>query len=292
MENRNWSIRQGIVLFPSKTINSVAVNRVNMRKIYRNKREMLILLLEGKRAKKEAEVANRVEHCLNLISKTISKFFAQQQVYIGSYATQIANKRWTVKQINIFQRMLSSAPLQQLQMNLKHEIQQEFQLLFGVTSLKIAGIKWDVDELVQHQQDVERQFAEYCKAILVAEYMTILANKVGEQCLSTLNCPPIFEKVAKKFKIGSIFISAVDCQPEEQILRYQREIKKYLTGAMTNIENRINQDMRAITAKAFYDLYDQTMASCFEKKLALLVARDNNQVAQKQKKNGISIKAS
>lgn len=293
MGNMNALIRQEKILFSSKTktvtaksITSMAVTIVDIRKIYRSNREMMIILLERKQAKKEAEVVTSVEHYLTLITKSLQDFFEENKTNIASYAAEIVNRKKKLDHKRIFQQVLPRAELEQLQMDIKHEIQQEIQTLFGVRSLKIAGMKWNVDELVhqQHKQNIDRLLSEYRKAIFVAEHMTTVANKIWDQCLDTYNFSPMVEKVVKKFEIGSSFMSTVNCQPEDQLLSCQREIEQYLTGVMINIENRMNQDMRDTTAKVFYELYDQTIARCFEKRLALLVAKDNRNMAPRRGK--------
>lgn len=292
MGHMNSLIRQEKISSPSKTktvtaksIGSLAVTIVDIRKNYKKNREMLIELLERKRDKKEAEVVTIVEHYLNLITQSLKGFFEENKVNIASYAAEIVNRKKTLDHKGIFQQVLPRVQLEQLQMDIKHEIQQEIQFLFGVKSLKIAGIKSNVDELVHHQQqDIDILISEYRKAVFVAEHMTIVANNLWDQCLDTFNFSPIVKQVVKKFEIGSIFINTVNCRPGDQLLYYRREIEKYLTGVMINIENRMNQDMRDTTAKVFYELYDQTIATCFEKRLAFLMAKDNKNVVKKRGK--------
>jgi len=280
----NISYPSKVKMVTAKKIGCMAVPIVDMRKIYKNNTEMLILLLEGKRAKKEAEVVNIVEYYVSYITNSLKELFAANRGNVASYAAEIANRKKTLDHKIVFQQILPREQLDQLQMEIKQEIQQEIEMLFGVKSLNIAGIKSNVDELVhlQHNQDIDILLSEYHKAIFVAEHMTIVANKVWDQCLGTLNLPPAVEKVVKKFKIGSIFINTVNCRPKDQLLNCQRETEKYLTGVMINVENRMNQDMRDTAAKVFYELYDQTIASCFDKRLALLMAKDNNPVVKKR----------
>lgn len=292
MGNMNALIRQENLLFSSKTkmvtvknIDSMAVTIVDIRKMYRNNREMLVVLLERKRANKEAEVVSIVENYLNFITKSLKDFFEESKVNIASYAAEIVNKKMKLDTKGIFQQVLPRAELEQLQMDIKHEIQQEIHTLFGVKSLEIAGIKSNVDELVhhQHKDDINILLSEYRRTVFVAEHMTAVANKVWDQCLDSYNFSPMVEKAVKKFEIGNIFMSTVNCQPEDQLLSCRREIEKYLTGVMINIENRMNQDMRNTTAKVFYELYDQTIVSCIEKRLALLVTKNNKKVPPKRR---------
>lgn len=287
MGNMNALIKQENLSFSSKTkrvatknIDSMAVNIVDIRKMYRNNQEMLIVSLERKRAKKEAEVVTIVENYLNLITKSLKDLFEKNKINIASYAAEIVKRKRKVDYKVIFQQVLPRAELVQLQMDIKHEIQQEIHTIFGVKSLEIAGIKSNVDELVphQHKKDIDILLSEYCKAVFIAEHMTTVANKLWDQSLDTFKLPPMVTKVAKKFQLGSIFMRTVNCRPEDQLLSCQREIEKQLTGVMINIENRINQEMRNTTAKVFYELYDQIIASCFEKRLALLVAKDNKKM--------------
>jgi len=296
MGNMNSLIKQDVISFPSKTkirmiknIGSMVVKIVDIYKIYRNKREILILLLESKNAKKEAEVVAVVEHHLNLITNRLNEFFVGNQANIASYAAAIVTNKKTLDHKEVFQEVLHREQLEKLEMDIKHEIQHAINLLFGVKSLKIAGIKLNVDALVhdQHQQDIDILLSEYRKSVFVAKHMTTVANKVWDKCLDTLNLSFMVEKVVRKFKIGNVFISAVHCRPEDQLRSCRREIENYLTGVMINMENRINQDMRDTTAKVFYELYDQTIASDFENRLALLMAKDNKQIVKKTKKTSL-----
>ncbi|MBC8015841.1 MAG: hypothetical protein H7X79_08865 [Sporomusaceae bacterium] len=298
MGNMNALMSQEKLSFSSKTkrvtvknIDSMAVTIVDIRTMYRNNREMLMVLLERKRAKKEAEVVTIVENYLNLITKRLKDFFEENKVNIASYAAEIINRKKKLDPKGIFQEVISRAELEQLQMDIKNEIQQEIHTLFGVKSLEIAGIKSNVDELVhhQHKNDIEILLSEYRKAVFVAEHMTTVANKVWDQCLDAFNLSPMVEKIVKKFEIGSIFMNTVNCRPEDQLLSCRREIEKHLTGVMINIENRMNQHMRNTTAKVFYELYDQTIARCFEKRLAFLMTKDNKEVARKRGKTQLKL---
>jgi len=293
MENANALIRQDNISIPSKAktvtprnIGSMAVAIIDISKIYRNKKEMLIVLLERKQAKKEAEVVTIVEHCLNFITKSLNDFFEGNKAHIASYTAEIINRQKALDHNGIFQQVIPRAQLEQLETDIKHEIQQKIYLLFGVKSLKVAGIKSNVDELVhlQHNPEIEILFSEYRRAIFVAKHMTTFANKLWDQCLGTFNLPLMVEKVVKNFKLGSIFINTVNCRPEDQLLCYRREVEKYLTGVMINIENQMNQDMRETTAKVFYELYDQNIFDYSEERIASLVVKDNKKVVRKREK--------
>ncbi|GMB02236.1 hypothetical protein [Pelosinus sp. IPA-1] len=285
METMSALIRQEDLSFSSKTkiinvksIDSMAVDIVDIRKMHRNNKEMRMVSLERKRAKKEAEVVTIVENYLNLITKNLKDLFEKNKINITSYAAEIVNRKKKVDHKEIFQQVLPITELEQLQMDIKHEIQQEIHTLFGVKSLEIASIKSNVDKLIphQHKKDIDILLSEYRRAVFVAEHMTTVANKLWDQCLDTFKLPPMATKVAKKFELGSIFMKTVNCRPKDQLRSCQREIEKQLTGVMINIENRINQDMRNTTTKVFYELYEQTIAPCFEKRLALLVTKDNS----------------
>jgi len=296
MGNLNALIREETISFPSKThkktarsIGSSAVRIVEIRKIYTTKREILILLLESQRAKKEAEIVTRVERNLKFITNSLKTFFQAYKANVTSYSADVVNRKKTLDNNAIIQYVLPTVQLQQLEMEMKNEIQQEINLVFGVKSLKIAAIKSNVDELVhhQHEQNIDRLLSEYRKAIFVAQHMTTVANKVWDQCLDTFDLPPIVNKVVKKFKIGSLFMNTVNCRPSHQLGCCRREIEKYLTGILINVENEINQDMRKTTAKVFYELYDQTIASDFENQLAVLMTQSHQQVVKKRRKSSL-----
>jgi hypothetical protein len=271
-ENLSFSLKTKVVTV--KNIGSLAMNIVDVRKMYRSKRQMLITLLEHQRAKKEAEVVAVVEHCLCLIRGRLKDFFESNKKKINLYAMQIMNTNQKVDNKGLFQQVLDGAKLKHLQMEIKNEIQQEIQLLFDVKSLTLAGNNPSFDELVDHQ-NINALLSEYRKTIFVSKHMTTVANAVWDQCLDTLNVSHMIGKVIKKFALGSIFINIVNCQTKSQLIGCQREIERYLTGVMINIEHQIYQETSDTVVKVFYELYDQTVASYFDKYLALLEARDN-----------------
>ena len=284
MKQEDISFPSKIKTLTAKKIGSIAVKIVDIHKIHKNDREILIVLLENQHAKKEAEVVHIVENYLSLITTSLKELFAGNHTTIVSYATAIGNRKLSLDHKVIFQQLLPKVKLEQFEMDIKQKIQQEIETLFGVKSLKIASIKSKVDELVYHQQsqDIDMLLSEYRKAIFVAQHMTTVGNKVWDHCLGTFDLPFIPEKVVKKFKIGSLFINIVNCRPENQVQCYQQEIERYLTGVMINIENRINQEMRETTAKVFYELYDQTIASSFDKRLAVLMTGDRSYMVKKK----------
>jgi hypothetical protein len=278
-ENLSFSVqsRGGTVKkigFPDMTI-------VDMRKRVRNKREMLITLLKQQQTKKEAEVVIVVEHCLCLIRERLNSFFDHNKKKINLYAVQIMSTNEKINNKGLFQQVFDGEGLRHLQMGLKKEIQQEIQLLFDVKSLLLAGSNINVEDLLDHQ-NVNRLLYEYRRTIFVAKHMTAAANTVWDQCLDTLDVSNIIGKVLKKFPLGSIFIKAVNCQPEDQFINCQRELERYLMGVMMTIEHRIYQEMSSTVVKVFYELYDQTVTSYFNKRLDLLEVKRNNIMRRKK----------
>jgi len=271
-ENLSFSLKTRVVTV--KNIGTLAMTIIDARKMYRSKRAMLITLLEYQRAKKEAEVVTVVEHCLHLIRERLNDFFQKNKKKIDLYALQLMNTNQKVDNKELFQQVLPEEELRHLQMEIKNEIQQEIQLIFAVKSLTLAGSNPNFDELVDHQ-NMNILLLEYRKAILVSKHMTTAANTAWDQCIDTLNVPNMIRKVIKKFALGSIFINTVNCQTKNQFIGCQREIKRYLTGVMMNIEHQIYQEMSGTVVKVFYELYDQTIASYFDKHLALLENRDS-----------------
>jgi hypothetical protein len=278
-ENLSFSVETRVLNV--KTIGCLAMTIVDVRKMYRSKREMLITLLEQQQTKKEAEVVTVVEHCLRLIRKRLSNFFEHNKKKINLYARQIMSTNKKVDNKGLFQQVLDGEGLRHLQLEIKNEIQQEIQLLFDVKSLLLAGNNTSVEDLVDHQ-NMNILLFEYRRTIFVAKHMTTAANTVWDQCLDTLNVSNIIGKVIKKFPLGSIFIKTVNCQLEDQLIGCQRELERYLTGVMMNIEHRIYQEMSDTVAKVFYELYDETVTSYFDKRLGLLEARGNKTVRRKK----------
>jgi len=278
-ENLSFSLKNKVVTV--KTIGSLAMTIVDVRRMYQSKREMLMMLLEHRRAKKEAEVVAVVERCLCLIRERLKDFFENDKKKIHLYAMQVVYTNSKIDNKELFQEVLREEKLRNLQMELKNEIQQEIQLLFNVKSLTLAGSKSSLDELVDHL-NINVLLSEYQKTIFVAKHMTTVANTLWDQCLDTLKIPNIIKKVIKKFPLGSMFIKTTNCQPENQLMSCQREIEKYLTGVMMNVEYRIHQEMSDTVVRVFYGLYDQAIASYFDQRLALLENSDNTAVRRKK----------
>jgi hypothetical protein len=271
-EKFSFSVKTRVVTV--KTIGSLAIPIIDIRKMYRSRKEMLITLLEQQRAEKEAEVVTAVEHCLHLIRERLNNFFKENKKSINLYAIQIMNRKKKIDNKGLFQQVINEKELAHLQIEIKKEIQQEIQLLFAVKSLTLAGSNPSFDALIDHQ-NINTLLSEYRKTIFVAKHITTAANTIWDQCLDTLNVPNIIGKVIKKFALGSIFVSTVNCQAKDQSISCQREIEKYLTGVMMNIEHQIYQEMSGTVVKVFYELYDQIIASYFDKHVALVEAKDN-----------------
>lgn len=263
------------------SISSLPMKIVDVRKLYRSKREMLIMLLEQQQTTREAEVVSVVENCLRLIRERLRNFFEHNKKKINLYAIKIISTNKKVDNEGLFQQVLDEEGLIRLQLEIKNEIQQEIQLLFDVKSLLLAGNHTSIEDLVDHQ-NMNRLLLEYRKTIFVAKHMTTAADTAWDQCLDTLNISKLIGKVIKKFPLGSIFIKTVNCQAEDQRISCQRELERYLTGVMMNIEHRIYQKMSNTVTKVFYELYDETVVSYFNKRLAGLETKGNKAARRKK----------
>lgn len=279
-ENRLYLVKSRNVAI--RYFRGIMGNTVQVRKIYKSRKELTVFLLEDKQAKKEAEVTRVVDRCLHFITWRIEDFFAEYKVNIKKYAMEVVSRKKEIDSKWFFENVLPRKEVEKLQLEIKHEIQQELQQLFGVKSVQVAGIKLGLDEMVNHQR-MNSLLNEHYNTILIAKTMTNVANRIWDECLGRIKFPSLFGKIIKNFKLGSIFTKAVQCEPECELLRCKREIEKYLTGVLMNIQFRMTQEIRKTTAGVFYTLYDKMVAAEIDKRIAELVSENNIPVVMKKR---------
>jgi len=238
---------------------------------------VMLGLLEQKDRNQETKVALAVDCCLNTMKERLDGFFAQCKAAVVAKSHLLLDSKKSIQLEAFFNHIVSNQALEQLETEIKHEVQLQLSALFRIRSVNIAAIHPNVLENAQIQK-VAKALTEYRRTLLVANTMLKAGNKAWDKSLAQFNFSKPVGKLVKKIELGTVFMQLVHCHPDKQAEICKQQLAKRIAGIIDNIHMCLAGELSKIIAKTFYQLYDDMFAKPITEQRAQLEAK----IAQKK----------